>query len=265
MADPGQIEQIIMNLVVNARDDMPKGGALTMESRNVIMDESYRQKHPEVVPGKYVLLTVNDTGFGMDEDTKEHIFEPFFTTKGLGEGTGLGLSTVYGIVKQSKGHIWVDSKAGEGSSFKIYLPLMEETGRGKTKAYQNENIKGGTETILLVEDEQALRRMARKILEKFGYQIIEASNGGEALSIIAKKSRPQIDLVITDVVMPNMSGKDLATKLHNAYPELKILYTSGYTDDVIAQHGVLDEGVRFLQKPFLPSSLAEKVRDILDE
>ncbi len=264
-ADPGKIEQVIMNLAINARDAMPDGGKLNIETQNVYLDESYRSQHPEVTPGVYVLLAVSDTGHGMDEEIKKHIFEPFFTTKRVGEGTGLGLSTVYGIVKQSGGYIWVYSEPGHGTTFKIYLPRVEEIDNQQENVYQDQKARGGTETILLVEDEEALKKMAGKILKKYGYTVIEGSNGIGALETIAKSGQPDIDLLITDVIMPEMGGKDLAERLLKKYPGLKVLYISGYTDDTIVHHGVLDEGVSFLQKPFSPQSLAQRVREVLDE
>ena len=264
-ADPGQVEQVIMNLAVNARDAMPKGGTLTLETQNVVLDESYSQQHPEIKSGNHVLLAVSDTGQGMDEEIQEHIFEPFFTTKGVGKGTGLGLSTVFGIVKQSEGHISVTSEPGKGTSFKIYLPRLEEVEKKHEMLSQNQAVKGGTETVLLVEDEAALRKMAGKILKRHGYRIIEASNGMEARERTDELGESKLDLLITDVIMPGMSGEDLADMLHEKYPDLSVLYISGYTNNIIAHHGILHEGVSFLQKPFSPKFLAKKVREVLDE
>ncbi|MBW8004016.1 MAG: response regulator [Planctomycetes bacterium] len=264
-ADPGQVEQVIMNLVVNARDAMPEGGAITIETLGVNLDESYHQQHPEVIPGDYVLLAVSDTGHGMDEETQSQVFEPFFTTKEVGKGTGLGLSTVYGIVKQSGGFIWVYSKLEQGTTFKIYLPQITGTKKQHESRPQKKDPMGGTETILLVEDEESLRKMAGKILKGYGYCVIEADDGMDALEIVNKKDYPEIDLLVTDVIMPKMGGKELSEKLFEEYPKLKVVYISGYTDNAIAHHGVLDEGVSLLQKPFSSESLAEKVREILDE
>ena len=263
-ADPGQVEQVIMNLVVNARDAMPEGGTLTIETQGLYLDESYHQQHPEVTPGYYVLLAVSDTGHGMDEETRKHIFEPFFTTKEVGKGTGFGLSTVYGIVKQSGGYIYVYSEPDHGTTFKIYLPHLTGTKKQQESLTGKRDPMGGAETILLVEDEESLRKMAGRILEGYGYSVIEATDGMDALKIITKGDRLKIDLLVTDVVMPEMGGKELADKLTAEYPRLSVLYISGYTDNAIAHHGVLDEGVSLLQKPFSPQSLAEKVRGVLD-
>ena len=263
-ADPGQVEQVIMNLVVNARDAMPGGGTLTIETQGLYLDESYHQQHPEVTPGYYVLLAVSDTGHGMDEETRKHIFEPFFTTKEVGKGTGFGLSTVYGIVKQSGGYIYVYSEPDHGTTFKIYLPHLTGTKKQQESLTGKRDPMGGAETILLVEDEESLRKMAGRILEGYGYSVIEATDGMDALEITTKGDRLKIDLLVTDVVMPEMGGKELADKLTAEYPRLSVLYISGYTDNAIAHHGVLDEGVSLLQKPFSPQSLAEKVRGVLD-
>ncbi len=264
-ADPGQVEQVIMNLVVNARDAMPDGGRIIIETQGLYLDESYHQQHPQVTPGDYVLLAVSDTGHGMDEETRNHIFEPFYTTKGVGEGTGLGLSTVYGIVKQSGGFIWVYSEPEQGTTFKIYLPRLTATKKQQESLSEKQDPVGGAETVLLVEDEESLRKLASKILKKHGYCVIEATDGRNALEIVNKKDHPEIDLLVTDVIMPKMGGKELSEKLFEEYPELKVLYICGYTDNAIAHHGVLDEGVSLLQKPFSPQSLAEKVREALDQ
>ncbi len=264
-ADPGQMEQVIMNLVVNARDAMSRGGTITIETLGVNLDESYHQQHPEVTPGDYVLLAVSDTGQGMDEETRKHIFEPFFTTKEVGKGTGLGLSTAYGIVKQSGGYISVYSEPEQGTTFKIYLPQLTGTKKQQESLREKRDPLGGTETILLVEDEESLRKMAGKILAGYGYSVVEAKNGMEALEIAIKGDRLKIDLLVTDVIMPKMGGKELSEKLFEEYPKLKVLYISGYTDNAIAHHGMLDKGVLLLQKPFSPQSLAVKVREVLDE
>ena len=262
-ADPGQIEQVIMNLAVNARDAMPQGGKLTVETVNTRLDEDYARTHASLVPGDYVMLAVSDTGIGMDAQTQAHIFEPFFTTKEKGKGTGLGLATVYGIIKQSGGYIWVYSEPGRGATFKIYLPKVElpsgETGAGKT----SESPLKGSETILLVEDEPALRAMVRSVLEKKGYKVLEARHGDDAL-IVSDQHRGKIDLLLTDVVMPGMSGRELAEQLATMHREMKILYMSGYTDDAIVHHGVLGSDMAFLQKPFTPEGIARKVREVLD-
>ncbi len=263
-ADPGQIEQVIMNLAVNARDAMPRGGKLTIETGNVFLDEEYARRHVAVSPGHYVMLAVSDTGTGMDEGTRARIFEPFYTTKEAGKGTGLGLSTVYGIVKQSGGSIWVYSEVGRGTTFKVYLPLVGEAGQEYRRRDEVEEDVRGTETVLLAEDEEVVRTLAREVLETYGYRVLEAANGGAALLICERHEEP-IHLLITDVVMPEMSGRELADRLAALRPEMKVLYMSGYTDNAIVHQGVLDEEANFIQKPFAPRRLARKVREVLDE
>jgi PAS domain S-box-containing protein len=262
-ADPSQMEQVVLNLVVNARDAMPEGGRLTIETSNVELDREYVAHHAVVEPGPYVMLTVSDTGTGMDDETQARIFEPFFTTKGQGGGTGLGLATVYGVVKQSGGYIWVYSEIGHGTTFKVYLPqVADET----EKPVVEKTLSGparGTETILFVEDEESVRELVGEYLRTRGYQIIEASDGVQALELAAKHEGA-IHLLITDVVMPRLSGRELATRLAAKRPGLKILYISGYTDDSIFRHGVLEGGMAFLQKPFNLKSIAQKVREVLD-
>jgi len=261
-ADPGQIEQIILNLVVNARDSMPGGGKMTIETDNVYLDEDYANNHVGARPGHYVMLAVSDTGTGMDEETQARIFEPFFTTKELGKGTGLGLSTIYGIVKQSGGNIWVYSEVGRGTTFKIYLPRVDAEAQEYKHASATEEVLNGTETILLVEDEEMVRKLARQILATQGYRVLEATNGEEALRMCEHDQEP-IELLLTDVIMPEMSGPELAERLHRLRPELRVLFMSGYTDDAIVHHGVLEEGAHFIQKPFAPDVLSRKVRQIL--
>jgi PAS domain S-box-containing protein len=263
-ADPGQIEQVILNLAVNAKDAMLSGGKLTIETANVELDENYARSHIIVTPGNYVILSVSDTGVGMTPEIKEQIFEPFFTTKEKGKGTGLGLSTVYGIVQQSGGNIWVYSEPGLGTTFKIYLPRIEEGTESLRPAAVSTKPLGGSETILLVEDEEMVRKLACTVLEKNGYRVLEAPNGEEALRIAQEHSAKQIHLMITDVVMPRMSGRELADCLESVRPEMKVLYMSGYTDDAIIHHGVLDPGIAYIQKPFAPDVLALKVREVLD-
>jgi two-component system cell cycle sensor histidine kinase/response regulator CckA len=261
-ADPGQIEQILMNLVVNSRDAMPAGGKLTIETRNMYLDESYAQTHLTVQPGQYVMLAVSDTGVGMETEIREYIFEPFFTTKEKGKGTGLGLSTIYGIVKQSGGNIWVYSEVGHGTTFKIYLPLVDESLSIEPAVIATQVAKG-SETILMVEDEGSLRELIREILEQGGYKVVVACDGREALSA-GLEFDGAIDLLITDVVMPELNGRELAEHLTRNCSKVQVLFMSGYTDDAVVRHGVLEEGAYFLQKPFTADALLRKVREILD-
>jgi PAS domain S-box-containing protein len=260
-ADAGQIEQAILNLTVNARDAMPEGGTLLIETAGVELDEHYARDHAEITPGAYIMLAVSDTGSGMDETTRRRLFEPFFTTKEAGKGTGLGLATVYGIVKQSGGHIWVYSEPGKGSTFKLYFPRVYGAAAEESPAAVV--VRGGKERILLVEDEVGVRALAAGILTENGYCVWPASSGAEAMQI-AVAQECGIDLLLTDVVMPDTSGPRLATQLHAICPDLRVLYASGYTDDVIVHNGVLDPGVAYLEKPFTPALLLNAVRQVLD-
>ena len=264
-ADPVQLEQVIMNLIVNARDAMPKGGKLTLETSNVYLDHSYATEHVSVQPGNYVMLAISDTGCGMDKETRQRIFEPFFTTKAQGKGTGLGLSTVYGIVKQSGGNIWVYSEEDRGTTFKIYFPQVMDEAEEYRRTTPKIEAPRGSETILLVEDADWVRKLARQVLERAGYRVVEASGADEAISIIeTSHNGTTVDLVLTDVIMPGMSGNDMSKQLLAMKPDLPVLYMSGYTDDAIVQHGVLEPGINFIQKPFSPDALALKVREVLD-
>jgi len=260
-ADPGQIEQVIMNLTINAHDAMPDVGTLTIETKNVYLDADYVSQHLEIEPGPFVRLSVTDTGAGMDEQTQRRIFDPFFTTKELGKGTGLGLSTVYGIVKQSGGDIMVYSEIGHGTTFKIYIPRVDENVQAPGPAVSGEDYSG-TETILLVEDEEVVRNLTREILTSYGYKVLEAATGAAALSICDTYSET-IHLLLTDVIMPKMSGSDLKDQIIKNCPDIKVLFMSGYTDDSIVHSGILDSDIAFIEKPFSPDSLARKVRNVL--
>ena len=264
-ADAGQIEQVIMNLAVNARDAMPSGGKLTIETANTTLDEDYARHHAPLLPGDYVMVSISDTGAGMDVETQSRIFEPFFTTKGT-KGTGLGLSTVYGIVKQSGGYIWVNSEVGKGTTFKIFLPRVASAGETAAQVAagaEAQNVEPGTETILLVEDEVNLRYLALQYLEKQGYRVIEAADGAVAMQI-AVAHEGVIHLLLTDVIMPGMNGRELAQRISEIRPNVKVLYMSGYTENVIGQNGMLEAGVRLLQKPFNLRDLRTIVREVLD-
>ncbi len=262
-ADPGQLEQIIMNLAVNARDAMPNGGELTIETANVDLDEPYAQSHLEVQPGRYVMLAISDSGLGMSEEVQRRIFEPFFTTKEKGKGTGLGLATVFGIVKQNGGHIWVYSEVGQGTTFKIYLPLIEDEAAAGRPVVRTARAVGN-ETILVVEDDDAVRSITVLALRTFGYNVLEASSGAEAIGI-CKAHEGTIHLMVSDVVMPQMGGRATSEAVVDLREGIRVLFLSGYTDDTVVRHGVLHEQVAFLQKPFTPGALARKVREVLEQ
>jgi signal transduction histidine kinase len=262
-ADPGQLEQVVMNLAVNSRDAMPEGGSLTIETRNVDLDEAYTHEHVGVAPGRYVLLAVSDNGRGMDRETQARLFEPFFTTKAAGRGTGLGMATVFGIVKQSNGNVEVYSAPGQGTSIKVYLPMADIEAASDKKEEGVASHGKGSETILLVEDEEAVRQLVRKTLEVQGFRVMDAPNAKEARRI-AREHQGPIHLLITDVVMPQESGRQLAEWMLTERPETKILFMSGYTDHAIINNGVIGSDMAFIQKPFAPPALSRKVREVLD-
>ena len=263
LADPSQIDQVIVNILVNARDAMPLGGKITIETANVFLDAEYASEHLDVAPGHYIMLAITDTGVGMDLATQERIFEPFFTTKESGKGTGLGLATVYGIVKQSGGCIRVFTELQKGTTFKIYLPQSEETVEMAPAALPNTGLPKGSETVLLVEDDEGLAKVVQATLQKHGYTVLTAVDGFGALLASHQQSGP-IHLLLTDIVMPRMSGRELADQIKAVRPEVKVLFMSGYPDNEIAHPSALGEGVDFLEKPFSPKALCRKVRDVLD-
>nr|MBA3321444.1 response regulator [Pyrinomonadaceae bacterium] len=267
-ADPGQLEQVVINLSINARDAMPEGGKLLVETRNVELDEHYAGRRADVVrPGRYVMLAVSDTGTGIEPQIQERIFDPFFTTKEQGKGTGLGLSTVYGIVKQSEGHLWVYSEPGRGTTFKVYLPRVDEpadlAAAGATTV-PAAAVPGGAETVLLVEDEEIVRELTREMLELIGYRVVAAADGAEALEIARRQPANWPGLLLTDVVMTRMSGRELSGRLRAFHPQVKTLFMSGYTEAAIVQHGVIDSDIAFLPKPFTLDDLARKLREVID-
>ena len=261
-ADPLHVEQAVVNLAVNARDAMPLGGRLTIETENVILDENYARTHMGVKPGEFVLIAVSDTGHGMDAETRRRIFEPFFTTKEKGKGTGLGLATVYGMIKQTGGDIWVYSEPGRGTTFKLYFPRVAEPASDSAEGEAGLAKRAGSETILVVEDEKAVRELTVHMLQQLGYVILTASSGAEALEAGQNHQGP-IHLLLTDVVMPAMSGRQLADRLLERRPGTKVLFLSGYTENTVVHHGVLDAGVNFLPKPFSRETLAKKLREVL--
>jgi CheY-like chemotaxis protein len=262
-ADRPQMEQVLMNLAVNARDAMPEGGRLTIETADVVLDQAYAREYPYVTPGPYVLLMVSDTGDGMDAATRKRVFEPFFTTKPTGKGTGLGLATVYGIAKQSGGHIHVQSERGHGTTFKVYLPRTDEVEAVRQPTPDGQRPLGGDGTILLVEDEDVVRKFAHRVLESYGYTVHALADPRQAIEF-ANACPGAIDLILTDVVLPDMNGRTMATLLQQKHPESKVLYMSGYADQAIVHHGVLDEATCFLPKPFTATALARSVRECLE-
>jgi signal transduction histidine kinase/ActR/RegA family two-component response regulator len=263
-ADPGQIEQVLMNLALNSRDAMPNGGKLTLETENTELDESYAREHEPLQPGRYVMLAVSDTGTGMSPETQAHIFEPFFTTKEVGKGTGLGLSMVYGIVKQSGGYIWVYSEPNRGTTFKIYLPRVDQLAEAVGVVEKRRpGVQRGTETILLVEDDAQLRALTSSVLAHCGYKVLSAAGTEEGLALCRANHR-DIHLLVTDVIMPGMNGRQLAEQVKQISPRTRVLYVSGYTSNAIVHYGVLDPGLSFLPKPFSLSALIAKVREVLD-
>jgi two-component system, cell cycle sensor histidine kinase and response regulator CckA len=262
-ADPGQLEQVILNLAVNSRDAMPGGGRLTIETANADLDETYASEHAGASPGRYIMLAISDTGIGMDAETRSHMFEPFFTTKEQGKGTGLGLATVYGIVKQSGGFVWVYSEPGRGATFKIYLPRVEDVAAVRDAAPSVRPVAGGRETVLVAEDDPSVRDIVVEVLTQKGYHVLQAPDGQTALEL-ARAEPGEIRLLVTDIVMPNMTGRELAETLVAERAGVSVLYMSGYTDDAVVRHGVLEEDLPYLQKPFTPRALATKVREVLD-
>ncbi len=262
-ADPNQIEQVIMNLAINARDAMPDGGTVTIETGNVTLDDAYAGQHVSVIPGEYVMLAVSDTGCGMDAKTQSRIFEPFFTTKPAGRGTGLGLSTVYGIVKQTGGNIWLYSEPGKGTTFKIYLPAIAALPEDIGKVAPAEAPRRGAGTVLVVEDDEQLRRLTHRALDAQGYTVLVADRGGTALDI-ARRHKGEIDLLLTDVIMPDTNGRKLAETIQAARPGMRVLYMSGYPDGAIASHGMLEPGVAYLAKPFTTEAITRRVREVLE-
>jgi CheY-like chemotaxis protein len=264
-ADPGQLEQVLLNLALNARDAMPRGGRISVETFQTELTAAYTRAKPgtTIKPGHYVVLAVSDTGHGMDKETLSHIFEPFFTTKGVGQGTGLGLSTVYGIVKQSGGYIWVYSEPGQGTSFKIYLPLRDEPLSAPRPEFKPAQAVSG-ETVLVVEDEALVRKMIARALEDAGYQVLQAGDAVEAVEVFTRASG-KISLLLTDIVMPGKNGRELARQVAQLSPGMPVLFISGYTDGEIERRGLLEPGAAFMQKPLIPPALVRAVRELLDQ
>jgi len=262
-ADPAQLEQVLINLLLNARDAMPEGGKVIIETMNVILDSAYIKKRPMVKPGSYILLVISDTGKGMNDKIKDHVFEPFFTTKEKGKGTGMGLATVYGTVKQSDGFVWLYSETGKGTTVKIYLPQFDEKVEVIGKTVSSDQTLRGYETILVIDDEKEVRELVSEMLRFYGYTVLEAPNASNAFTIY-EKHKDTIDLILTDIVMPQMSGIEFANKIRPVYPRNKFLFMSGYTDTVLAEQELLRDPVHFLQKPFNAVTLMKKIRTVLD-
>jgi CheY-like chemotaxis protein len=262
--DPAQLEQVLLNLVLNARDAMPEGGKTVIETMNMILDDTYMKKRPMVKPGSYILLAVSDTGIGMDEKTQAHVFEPFFTTKEKGKGTGMGLATVYGIIKQSDGFIWTYSEPGKGTTLKIYLPRIDEAPEPVEKPVSTDQSLRGYETILVVDDEKEVRELVSEMLRYYGYTVLEAPNASNALMVF-EKNKDSLDLILTDIVMPQMSGIEFANQVRPYFKRNKILFMSGYTETVLTGQELLQDPVHFLQKPFNAATLLKKIRTILDQ
>jgi two-component system cell cycle sensor histidine kinase/response regulator CckA len=263
-ADPSQFEQVFINLASNARDAMPKGGKLIIETCNSMLNQDYGYQHVGITPGKYVVLAVSDEGIGMTPEVKAHLFEPFFTTKETNGDAGLGLATVYGIIKKCSGHILVYSEPGQGTTFKIYLPRIEEEPSRLPHRDEVGYLPKGKETVLLVEDEPLVRNLAARVLRQQGYDVLEAPDGAEGMAIAREHAREEVHLLLADVVMPKMGGRELADRLKSLWPDIKVLFTSGYTYNAITQHGLLDPEMAFLEKPFSISGLVRKVREVLD-
>ena len=263
-ADAGQIEQVLMNLVINARDAMPDGGEVIIETKNISLDENYTGLHADVQPGPYIMLAVTDTGEGMDKELIEHIFDPFFTTKALGKGTGLGLATVYGIIKQHKGYIYVYSEKGKGTTFKIYFPVSHESEENGNKVEKDSIFTKGDETVLVVDDEESVRKLIVDTLEPLGYKCLSAASGEDAVDLM-KNYGENVDLLLTDVVMPGINGRELAERLKSQFPEMKVVFMSGYTENVITHRGILDDNVNYFPKPLTPLKLTKRIRAVLDD
>jgi CheY-like chemotaxis protein len=264
LADPGQISEVVTNIILNAKDAMPSGGKLTLETGNITFDEESASRYPELKPGNYATLSITDTGLGMTPEVQARVFEPFFTTKGVGKGTGLGLATAHGIIKQSGGHILVYSELGKGTTFRIYLPELEQDPRQKVQSAERPPAPSGSEIILVVEDDATVREMTTKFLRQLGYGVLSAGNGEEALKLLETPGREPVDLLFTDIVMPVMDGMELSRRVGKLYPEMKILFASAYAENALIHQGIVVPGMTLLEKPFSLSTLAQKVRKALE-